>query len=60
METSKGKICPFMLTEPPFTRLCVAEKCAWWCGFAQDCAVLLLAGMFVDSDVCRTKFKEEP
>lgn len=49
-ETVKDKICP--LTHA----LCKEAHCAWWCGFAQDCAVPLLAGMFADSDVCQTRF----
>lgn len=38
---------------------CTGTECAWWCGFAQDCAVPLLAGMFADSEICRTKFGGE-
>lgn len=35
---------------------CTEAECAWWCGFAKDCAVPLLAGMFAESDACNTKF----
>lgn len=59
METSKEKICPLSLSGEVWTA-CVEAECAWWCGFAQDCAVPLLAGMFADSDVCKTAFCEPP
>lgn len=43
METSKNKICPLS------ARPCKESSCAWWHGLAEDCAVVLLAGMFADS-----------
>lgn len=52
METAKDTICP--LSGKP----CKAEACAWWCKFAKDCAVPLLAGMFADSDVCNNRREE--
>lgn len=36
--------------------ICAETECSWWCGFAQDCSVPLLAGMFAGSDACNTKF----
>lgn len=56
MESSKGKFCPVISTDGYY--VCKESGCAWWCGFAQDCAVPLLAGMFADSETCRTVFKE--
>lgn len=51
METSKNKICPLLKD-----RDCIENSCAFWCDFAQDCSVPLLAGMFADSSVCKTVF----
>lgn len=42
MESSKSKICPLSM------RPCKEHSCAWWHGLAEDCAVMLLAGMFAD------------
>lgn len=54
METGKEKFCPVISTDGYCK--CRGAECAWWCGFALDCAVPLLAGMFADSEICRTKF----
>lgn len=53
MESAKGKICPMM------NDFCMEKKCAWWCSWAQDCAVPLTAGILADSDICRTKWNVE-
>lgn len=53
MESAKDKRCPLI------QKVCCEESCAWWCGFAKDCAVPLLAGMFADCDVCNNVFMEE-
>lgn len=37
--------------------ICLKERCMWWCGFADDCAVSLLASMFADSSICRNAFE---
>lgn len=52
METAKDKICPMS------GKLCMKEQCAWWCKFAQDCSVPLLAGMFADSTICCNVFED--
>lgn len=51
MESTKDKLCPIRCT------VCVQEKCGWWCGWAKDCAVPLLAGIMADSSVCQTKWE---
>lgn len=56
MGTSKGKICPILSGPSTDWEDCRESKCAWWCGFAQDCAVPLLAGMFADSKSCNIEF----
>ena len=35
---------------------CIRKDCAWWCDFADSCAIPLFAGMFADSDICRNIF----
>lgn len=54
METAKGKLCPLLRNQK-----CMENSCAFWCEFAKDCSVPLLAGMFADSSVCNTIFDEE-
>lgn len=49
MDDSTEKICPIR-------NIKCDSKCAWWCDFGRECAVTLLAGMFADSDICRTLF----
>lgn len=53
MEIAKDKICPMS------GKLCMQERCAWWCKFAQDCSVPLLAGMFADSEICRNVWEDD-
>ena len=55
METSKEKFCPVISTDGYYK--CKGPECAWWCGFAQDCAIPLMAGMFADSKVCDVRFE---
>lgn len=44
------KVCPFRVNGRVLTDVrCTGSSCAWWCGFAQECAVPLLAGTFSDS-----------
>lgn len=38
---------------------CVYSNCMWWCDFANDCAVPLLAVLISDSDICRSVFSEK-
>lgn len=37
---------------------CDKEKCMWWCNFAHDCSIPLLAGMFADSSICNNIFEK--
>lgn len=52
------KVCPLRLNSRDYTSRpkCIGEGCSWWCNFANDCSVPLLAGMFADSSVCRNIF----
>lgn len=49
-EREEKKTCPMS------GKLCNTHFCAWWCDWAQDCAVPLLAGMFADSEICKNVF----
>lgn len=53
------KICPIMMSgnKNPDGH-CIGEQCGWWCKFANDCSVPLLAGMFADSEICRNVFDQ--
>ena len=53
MENSIDKFCPLRGCK------CNPDDCAWWCDFAKDCAVPLMAGMFADSEICNTVFCKE-
>ena len=49
MDEYKEKLCPIRNTK-------CQPACAWWCDFGHECAVPLLAGMFADSEICKTIF----
>lgn len=55
-EEETRKVCPFRANGRALNIRCTGSGCAWWCDFAQECAVPLLAGMIADSDLCRTAF----
>lgn len=46
-DSAKGKTCPIT------GNLCQGKSCAWWCRFAEDCAVPLIAGILADSEINR-------
>lgn len=58
MNDADKKVCPLRLNSRDYTaRLkCIGKECSWWCNFADDCSIPLLAGMFADSSVCRNVF----
>ena len=58
MREYTGKFCPIMVAggNPSTPSFCIEEECAWWCKFAKDCAIPLLAGMFADSTICQNVF----
>lgn len=37
---------------------CIRKDYTWWYDFADSCAILLLAGMFADSEICRNIFEK--
>lgn len=53
---SKRKFCPLTAAGGNIVGGCIKEECAWWCDFAKDCSVPLLAEMFADSEICRNVF----
>ena len=55
-EFGERKVCPLRAGGKDYNLSCTGESCAWWCEFAQDCAVPLLAWMFADSDICKSIF----
>lgn len=55
-----SKVCPIMCAGAnQAVCYCIGKDCAWWCDFANDCSVPLLAGMFADSEICRNDFDTE-
>lgn len=55
----RSKVCPIMCAGAnQAVCYCIGEDCAWWCNFATDCSVPLLAGMFADSEICRNTFEK--
>ena len=55
-----SKVCPIMCAGAnQAVCYCIGKDCAWWCDFAKDCSVPLLAGMFADSEICRNVFDTE-
>lgn len=54
------KPCPIMVASANMqSTLCIQHHCAWWCAYANDCSIPLLAGMFADSEICRTVFEKQ-
>lgn len=52
-----NKVCPIMCAGAnTAVCYCIGKDCEWWCDFANSCSVPLLAGMFADSEICRTVF----
>lgn len=55
----RPEFCPIMVAGAnEYVSECIRKECAWWCDFADSCAIPLLAGMFADSDICRNIFEE--
>lgn len=52
LKTSE-RMCPLLQDD------CIGKTCAFWCHWAKDCSVPLLAGMFADSEICRNTFERE-
>lgn len=52
------KVCPLRLGGNDYAARpeCIGARCSWWCNFANDCSIPLLAGMFADSSVRRNDF----
>lgn len=55
---NKEKLCPFSFSSGS-SGYCVKDACSFWCDFANECAIPLLAGMFADSTICQNVFEEE-
>lgn len=52
------KICPICVAgSKNAVSYCMHEACAWWCDWANDCAIPLIAGMFADSTICQNVFE---
>ena len=52
LKTSE-RMCPLLQDD------CMGKYCAFWCQWAKDCSIPLLAGMFADSEICRNTFESE-
>ncbi len=52
------KFCPIMICAHENGGRCMETDCTWWQWYAKECAVSLLAGMFADSEICRSVFEE--
>lgn len=52
---ARGEFCPLMISS---RNMHATPDCKWWCEFAKDCSILLSAGMFADSEICRNVFEE--
>ena len=49
------KPCPILVGAVNIkSAYCIGKDCSWWCEFAQDCAVPLIAGILADSSICMT------
>lgn len=53
------KPCPMMIAHYGENAAdCIGERCAWWCEFAGDCSVPLIAGILADSTICNSVFNQ--
>lgn len=49
-----NKVCPIMCAGAnQSVCYCIGRDCAWWCEFAEDCSVPLIAGILADSSICQ-------
>lgn len=53
------KVCPLRLGGNDYAARpeCIGARCSWWCDFANECSVSLLAGMFAGTSICRNYFE---
>lgn len=49
------KICPLLLGRG-YNHDCKGGSCAWWCEFAKDCSIPVVAGILADSSICQNIF----
>ena len=58
---ARGEFCPLMISggNMHVSPTCIGSDCKWWCEFAKDCSIPLLAGMFADSEICRNVFEDQ-
>lgn len=48
------KPCPFMIINTNMgSSYCIGSDCAWWCNFAEDCSIPVIADILADSSICR-------
>ena len=54
-----SKFCPLMVSggNMHVNGYCIGADCSWWCKWANDCSIPLLAGMFADSTICQSIFE---
>lgn len=58
MNNADKKACPLRFNEDYTSRFkCIGDGCSWWCNFANDCSVSLLAKMFAGASICRNYFE---
>jgi hypothetical protein len=53
----RDKLCPLLSTSGR-TYKCFGKECGWWCEFAEDCAVPLVAGILADSSICQNAWDD--
>lgn len=51
------KPCPMLFASNTPSAYCIGKDCAWWCEFADCCAVPLVAGILADSSICQTPWQ---
>lgn len=59
MKKETKKVCPIRYSGQGLGCMCLGEDCAWWQGFAKECAVSLMAGILADSTICRNVWEVE-
>ena len=59
MSEETRKVCPIAAFGGNMhtSAYCIGKDCAWWCEFADSCAVPLMTEILADSTICQTIFE---
>lgn len=59
MNMKNPLFCPITYANNQVYNRCLGEDCAWWCSYANDCAIQTIAVILADSSICRSIFEKD-